>query len=233
MMRLLLMITLLAGFAAAYIAAPFVSAWSIREAVRNGDAAYLERAIDWPSVRVTLKPSLTQLALEDSFDASHPQASDQPPGLWHRIKTYVGQQAVASAVDTAITPAGLTRMFTMRKAYREYVSGDPDDSKLTALERMRRAWARVKRAEFTSLMAFEVDMTDKLDETRLYAAKLELTATGWIMTELRVRRLIDAAALAPRFAGTSFADAPADAAPSSRSRGEFVSRAATAAEPKN
>ncbi|MBX9684852.1 MAG: DUF2939 domain-containing protein [Hyphomicrobium sp.] len=189
MTKLLLKIAVMATLAAIYVAAPFMTAWSIREAVRNGDTAYLERAIDWPSIRLTLTPSLTQLAVSGT-DSEDAHANDQnPPSLWQRLKTYVSQGAVASAVETSITPEGLTRLFTLRKAYRQYVSGDPDDANLAVTERMRRAWARVKRAEFTSLTRFEVDMTDKLDETRMYLAKLELTGVGWIMKELRVQNV--------------------------------------------
>jgi Protein of unknown function (DUF2939) len=170
---------------AAYTAAPFVTAWSIREAVRNGDAAYLETAIDWPSVRETLKPSLSRLAVDI------PEATAEP-SLWQRIKTYVGEGAVNTAIDSAVTPEGLPQLFTIRKAYRDYVSGQPEESKLPVLDRMQRAWARVKRAEFTSVTAFEVDMADKWDESRIYLAKLELTGLGWKLKELRVKWLTTA-----------------------------------------
>ncbi len=189
MTRLLFKFACVAALAVVYIAAPFITAWSIREAVRNGDSAYLERAIDWPSIRLTLTPSLTQLAVSGTDSEDSLTHDQNPPSLWQRLKTYVSQGAVASAVETSITPEGLTRMFKLRKAYREYISGDPDDANLAVIERMRRAWARVKRAEFTSLTRFEVDMTDKLDETRLYLAKLELTGAGWIMKELRVQNV--------------------------------------------
>jgi Protein of unknown function (DUF2939) len=170
---------------AAYTAAPFVTAWSIREAVRNGDAAYLETAIDWPSVRETLKPSLSRLAVDI------PEATAEP-SLWQRIKAYVGEGAVGTAIDTSITPEGLPKLFAIRKAYRDYVSGQPEESKLPVLERMQRAWARVKRAEFTSVTDFEVDMADKWDESRIYLAKLELTGLGWKLKELRVKFLTTA-----------------------------------------
>ena len=170
---------------AAYTAAPFVTAWSIREAVRNGDAAYLETAIDWPSVRETLKPSLSRLAV------GSPDAAAEP-SLWQRLKAYVGEGAVSAAIDNAITPEGLPQLFTIRKAYRDYVSGQPEESKLPVLDRMQRAWSRVKRAEFTSFTAFEVDMADKWDESRIYLAKLELTGLGWKLKELRVKFLTTA-----------------------------------------
>ncbi|MBS0250946.1 MAG: DUF2939 domain-containing protein, partial [Proteobacteria bacterium] len=54
---------LLGFFAVTYVGSPFVTAWSIREAVRNGDSDYLAAAIEWPSVRETLKPAIAQIAL--------------------------------------------------------------------------------------------------------------------------------------------------------------------------
>ena len=57
-----------------YIASPFVSAWFIREAVRNGNSDYLARAVEWPSVRETLKPSIVRIAL------NLPDPEEQPAG---------------------------------------------------------------------------------------------------------------------------------------------------------
>jgi hypothetical protein len=94
-------------------------------------------------------------------------------------------------VDTYVTPEGLPKLFTMRQAYRDYVAGDADDA-IPVLERIERAWSRVKRAEFTGLTTFEIDMEDKYDPTRLFLGKLQLTGLGWKLTELRVRFLTTA-----------------------------------------
>ncbi len=199
MTRLLAKAFLLIIAVTAYIGAPFVTAWSIREAVRNGDAAYLESAIDWPSVRTTLKPSLGRLAL------SLPDPETAPitqPGLWQRFKVYVGQGAVDTVIDGYITPEGLPQLFKIRKAYRTYVSGEPEESKLPVFERMQRAWSRVKRAEFTSFTSFEVDMADKFDENRIYLGKLELTGLGWKLMQLRVKFLTSAQDAIVKFADT-------------------------------
>ena len=51
---------------------------------------------------------------------------------------------------------------------------------------------RVKRAEFTGLTTFEVDMADKYDENRIFLGKLELTGIGWKLRELRVKFLTTA-----------------------------------------
>lgn len=190
MARLLFKYTLVLLAIGAYIGAPFFTAWSIREAARNGDAAYLETAIDWPSVRTTLKPSLARLALNLPDPDAMPVT--QEPSVWQRIKSYVGTSAVDTAIDGYMTPEGLPQLFAVRKAYRTYISGEPEESKLPVLDRVKRAWARVKRAEFTSLTAFEVDLADKWDESRIYLGKLELTAMGWKLKELRVKFLTTA-----------------------------------------
>ena len=176
--------------AAAYIGSPFVTAWSIREAVRNGNADYLATAIEWNSVRETLKPSIAQIALNLPDAEADPKASQ---GLWVRFKTYWGQGMVESLVDKYVTPTGLPQLFTLRKTYRTYVSSEDDDaSKLPLNERISKAWSRVQRAEFTSLTSFEIDMEDKYDASRLYLGKLELRPSGWKLTALRVKFLTTA-----------------------------------------
>lgn len=230
MKRLLLKVTLLGCAVAGYIAAPLVTAWSIREAARNGDSAYLERAIDWPSVRETLKPTLSQIALD------LPDPGQQPvtkPGLWQRFKAYWGQSAVNSAIDGYLTPEGLPQLFAMRKAYRDYTGATDELAALPVVERMKRFWARIKRAEFTSFTTFEVDMADKHEPNRIYFAKLNLTGTGWMLRELRIKMLTTATSgpmrlmsdvSAPRGTGISKAT-------SGWSTG-FISRAEAATAPR-
>jgi hypothetical protein len=180
-----------------YIGAPFVTAWNIREAVRNNNSQYLASAIEWPSVRETLKPSITRIVLSLPDPEQRP-AADQ--SLWQRFKAYWGQGAVNQLVDTYVTPEGLPKLFTMRKAYRDYVSGDDGTNALPILDRIGRAWARVKRAEFTGPTTFEIDMADKNDPARLYLGKLKLTRSGWKLTELRLKFLTTAKSTAEKFA---------------------------------
>ena len=200
MKRLLFQASLVILIVAGYVAAPFVTAWSIREAVRNGDAAYLEHRIDWPSVRTTLAPTIGRIALNlpDSDTESLTK-----PGMWQRFKAYWGQGAVNRAIDGYITPEGLPKLFAARKAYRKYISGEPDDSKIAISERIRRAWARVKRAEFITLTEFEIDMVDKHDPDRLYLGKLVIDGFGWKLKELRVKMLTTAEGTISKFAETS------------------------------
>lgn len=171
---------------AAYVASPFFTAWSIREAVRNGDSDYLAKQIDWPGVRATLAPDIRRIALDIPDPAT---ASAAKAGMWQRFKAYWGQGAVNRAIESYVTPEGLPQLFQARKAYRDYIAGQPDDSKLGLQERIKRAWSRVKRAEFTSLTTFEIDMVDKHDPSRIYFGKLAVDGFGWKLKELRVKVL--------------------------------------------
>lgn len=197
MKRLLFKATLALFAIAAYVASPFVTAWSIREAVRNGDSSYLEAKIDWPNVRATLAPAIGRIALDLPDPDTGPLTK---PGLWQRFKAYWGQGAVNRAIDSYITPEGLPKLFAARKMYRDYVAGPPDDSQLSVGERMRRFWARVKRAEFVTLTEFEIDVVDKHDPDRLYLGKLVVDGFGWKLKELRVKMLTTAENAVVRFA---------------------------------
>ncbi|MGB4866902.1 MAG: DUF2939 domain-containing protein [Hyphomicrobium sp.] len=205
MSRLLLKAALIGFAIAAYMASPFVTAWSIREAARTGDTDYLARAIDWPSVRETLKPDLSRIAL-DLPGEEQPTATK--PGLWQCFKAYLGQGAVNRAIDGYMTPEGLPQLFSMRKAYRDYTGASDETAALPVLERVERFWTRIKRAEFTGLTTFEVDMADKNDANRIYLGKLELTRSGWMLKELRIRMLTTASA-APQTLMSDMASPPA------------------------
>lgn len=185
-MRRLLLLTLVTCLcAAAYIASPFVSAWYIRSAIHSGDAAYLSDKIEWASLKETLKPSLSRMALDLPLD---PSAGDPKPSLWKRIKAKFGRGIVERTVDGYVTPEGITQLFSLRKGYRDHIAKTPDDeSKKPLTERVKAFWARVHRAEFTELTRFELDVVDKTEPNRLYAGVLQLRGFDWKLTELRIR----------------------------------------------
>ncbi len=178
--------------AASYVAYPFFTAWSIREAMREGDSAYLERKIEWDSVRTSLRQSIGAAAFAPAAgnDEGAAQAPEQAPGLWQRLKMSVGRRAVDGIVDKYVTPEGLPQLFGVRNAYRE-VSGEA--AELRALPWYRRVaefWSRLKRAEFKTPRAFEVEMADRNDPSRHYVGLLELRGIEWKLTELQIK-LVD------------------------------------------
>ena len=177
--------------ASGYIALPFWTAWSIREAIKTGDSDYLARKIDFEGVRETLRPSLAQVA----FDMPDPSSSDPAPkpGLWKRIKAYWGQGAINRLVDTYVTPEGLPKMFEWRRTYREVTGAvDPNAKPPSFRQRFTKFWARLKRAEFKSMTAMEFEMRDQYDPARSHVGLLQLAGSPWSLdwklTELRVHQ---------------------------------------------
>jgi hypothetical protein len=174
--------------ASAYAAVPFYTAWTIREAIKANDSAYLQDKIEWTSVRSTLKESLGKFAFNASGEMTQ---APEKPGLWQRIKAFVGRGAVDKFVDTTVTPTGMAGLFELRKAYKgaaAAVTGvDDGATKLPLWTRVSHFWKRVTRAEFIALDRFEMDVIDKDAPERSFAAVLELRGLGWKMTELRVK----------------------------------------------
>ena len=91
------------------------------------------------------------------------QAPEQTPSLWQRLKMSVGKRAVDGIVDSYVTPEGLPQLFGVRNAYRE-VSGEAAAHRAKPwYQRAGEFWSRLKRAEFKSPAAFEVEMADRND----------------------------------------------------------------------
>lgn len=208
LLRISFLALLTLALAGGYIAMPFHTAWSIREAARTGDTAYLAGKIDWAGIKETLKPAIARMALnlpaEMDPDAAPEAAADpaRKPSLWQRFKAYAGQGVVNRVVDKYVTPEGLPQLFTLKKSYnavRDTVTGTHAETvDLPFRERFKRFWARVERAEFKSLTRFEIDVRDKLMPERRFDGVLELRGLEWKLTELRVRESSSAQGTAPQ-----------------------------------
>jgi hypothetical protein len=196
--RMLMVGTFCALLAGAYIAVPFWTAWSIREAIKVNDSAYLQDKIEWVSVRASLKESLRKFAFSPNGVAADPNAK---PTLWQRVKSYVGSGAVDQFVDTTVTPTGMSGLLGLRRAYKTTV-GAADEVRPPIWVRMQRVWSRVTRAEFKGFDRFEMDMIDKEAPERTINCVLERRGYEWKMTELRVRSTDPAklAAMGPQLA---------------------------------
>lgn len=183
--------------ASGYVAAPFVAAWTIREAMRTGDSATLAHKLEWPTVRESLRASLMAFAVGTTPVANAGTAAPRP-GLWQRLKAGVGRRAVDNMVDTYVTPERLPQLFTARQFYRENISGEAaEDAAMPWHERAHRFWSRIKRAEFHSPTVFEIEMADRNDPARHYVGLLKLRGLTWKLTELRVLKVREAALTRP------------------------------------
>lgn len=184
MRRFLLLICLLLG-AAAYGVWPFYTAWSIKEAVKSGDSAYLVKHIEWAPVKETLKASMTDMMLQPVAETM--QKKPQRKGLWSSFKAYYGRTMVESIVERYANPTDLPQLFSYGRTIRRDLLGriDPDEGQ-PLHTRIANAWARIDRAAFITPVRFEIDLRDKFEPTRVYAGVLELKDWRWIVTQLRV-----------------------------------------------
>jgi hypothetical protein len=182
--RIVSRIALVALAGAAYVAYPFWSAWSLREAIKNGDTATIERSVEWERVRTTLRESLSRQA---QFIPEINAAGEAiKPTLWQRVKTTFGQPMLDRFIESYVTPEGLPQLFSYRQTYREKIKGEPSEKTLALHERMRRFWSRVHRAEFQSLTRVEIEMADKDNPARRVVSTMELTGLQWKLVALRV-----------------------------------------------
>jgi hypothetical protein len=175
-----------------YAASPFLTVWTLREAIKTGDAKMLEHTIAWDSVRSTLRTSMNRVALD--LPVNPDLASDtmllaaEQPGMWQRIKRYVGTSTIDKMIETYANPEGLPSLFKYRQTYRSYVTAEPEPEKTLANlpERAIKFWSRVKHAEFNSPTEFEVEVEDKSNPVRRYTGLLQLHGFGWRLVELHI-----------------------------------------------
>lgn len=169
-------VLLLIGGLLGYGASPFVAAWKLREAIRTSDTATIERKVDWPRLRESLKVSLARNStLRREADVA---GAEVKPTLWQRVKSAFGATMVDRFVESYVTPQGLPKLFAAQKTWNSKVKG-VDESKMSFEERVRDFYARVKRAEFQSLTAVEIEVADKATLTRHVIARLELSDMEW------------------------------------------------------
>lgn len=182
----IVILILLAG-AGAYFAGPLITAWNIREAVKNKNVTYLETHIKWTPVKATLKESLKKLSFEPDKDFET-ETVNEDTDLWTQTKSYLGKSIIDTFVERYATPSTLPTLFSFGKTIRRNILGraDPED-KMSILERIAYVWKRVKRAQFLSLTRFEMHMADKYEPQRIYAGILTFENFAWRLEELRVR----------------------------------------------
>jgi Protein of unknown function (DUF2939) len=187
---------------ASYMASPFLAAYLLHGAIKQGYVAYIEPRVDWLSVRASLKESITARLAEQSV-----QRTDD--GLWsslkHEVVDTVSPYVLDYMIDNKVTAAGFV----------DYLKPKPASKKEPTLEMYRGRWnlsvitpveaaeitlktpeipgadmlKRIDRAQFTSLTSFEFEVRDRFDEGRRYRATLELKHYQWMLTRVDVLSL--------------------------------------------
>ncbi len=183
--RIIAAISVLFLGCATFVASPFWAAWSLREAIKAGDTATIERKVVWDGVRTSLRASI---ASNTQFLPEATQAGENVrPSMWQRVKAAFGQSMLDRFIESYVTPEGLPKLFRYRKTWNGTVKGETDDEdKGDFFERAKVFYSRMSRAEFTSLTRIEIEMTDKFAPDRRYVSVMELHGTEWKLAELRI-----------------------------------------------
>jgi hypothetical protein len=165
-----------------YLGSPFWAAWSLREAVRRGDVAAIERKVAWTSVRESLKGSLAEQAGPSLTDGEIARG----PSLWQRLKARLGRALTSQAVETYVTPEGLPRILEYSELWKRHAAGAPPEDFRPWPQRLADFLNRLKRAEFQTLTRVELELSDRDRPDRSYVGILELVGLEWKLTGLRV-----------------------------------------------
>jgi hypothetical protein len=180
---------------ALYAASPFATAWTLKEAITAGNAPVIDALVEWDSVRLSLRRSMTALALDRPMDFQSPpapplgQPSNGPKaGFWQRVKSYFGTAAVDRLINRYANAEGLPALFTYGQAYKRYVrSVDEPPKTLSNLPlRMSEFWSRLRHAAFVTPAVFEIEMADRSDPSRRFTGIFVFRDMHWKLTELYV-----------------------------------------------
>lgn len=120
-MKKLIALLLLAALAlAAYVAAgPFLTLRSIRDTVQQGDMQGLERHVDFPLVRSSVRAQL-----EDYV--ARRMAEPELPSEFRAIGARISRGITDGIVDTLVTPAGIGAVLQGRSIVRRVMGLPPE-----------------------------------------------------------------------------------------------------------
>lgn len=116
-MRRLIVLTLaLPLLFACFAIWPVASAFQIKQAIKAGDVATLERMVHWAPVRASLKASLAELspAMQIAGDETRLTRGQQMPSIWSRVKAAATPMLADRFIDSYITAEGVTQLHQVR-----------------------------------------------------------------------------------------------------------------------
>ena len=168
--------SILAGVAlagAVWLMWPYYTAYSIGQAINDGDTATLESRVSWSSVRQGIKDDVNARFLNAGQDKANPFA-----GLVATLAP-----AVTSMIDAFITPAGMAALIRKRdpKVANQEISGQPNGR----VEDQKLQLGNVKYAFFTGPTSFLIVLGDsrKSDDT-LLEITMRFQDFGWKITRV-------------------------------------------------
>lgn len=137
-------------FALAWAAAPVLAAQSLIRAAKAGDEKNIERLVDFPSLRRSLKDELTaELASQMRRDPRMAESGLGGLGL------ILAPMLVSGAVDAVVTPEVVAQMVTTAEAPDPTVRDRPEPGDAADEDDIHQAWG------YRDLNAFAVTLTDR------------------------------------------------------------------------
>ena len=207
MRKLILLMVGLTVTVGAYALWPVFSAFQIKQAVKAGDVATLERKVLWAPVRASLKASIATLGpVPDAAKLSTRTGFS----IWSSLKATAAPMLADSFIDRYVTPEGISQIQLARRGgwralfgmtprvpdspassmvSNALQSGDTTnsaESETNAIIRFIAFYQRVVRAKFHSLSHVEFEIVDKGTPGRSYISQFELTNFDWKLASVRV-----------------------------------------------
>jgi hypothetical protein len=193
-------------FAGYYIASPLLAAHSLDSAVRSGDTQTIDRMIDWPTLRGSIRRTIAQNA--QLLPLAQQAARRASASLWQRIRSALGHSMLDRFIERYINPNGLPELYRAKnKWHTRAKSKFPPMTKAGIIPAsLQSTWLRVKRAEFTNPFRFILEIEDRHKASRLIESTFQLTSIGlgglhWKLTDVAIRTVKPAKAHLSRLHG--------------------------------
>jgi hypothetical protein len=154
----------------AWVASPYYTVWRLSQAIAAGNAAPLERLVDWPSVRAGLKHDVA----DGLLGVAAPQvaaANTLPPFGASFVAGIAG-----SAIDDEITPTNVVAALHAPMAGQDAADGP------------RIGWHAIRWAFFRGLRVFDVSLLYPGGEPGEQKLRIRLSfqGTSWKVTRVWV-----------------------------------------------
>jgi len=130
-----LLIAVVAGVVIALFVSPFVAAQALIRAARTGDAAGLERQVDFPAFRASLKSELNARAALEIRDRARGDAGLTALGM------LIAPSLVDGAVDNFVTPQAIAAMVRSGEKPEPERPVPSPDTPAEPKDRLHQAWA--------------------------------------------------------------------------------------------
>jgi hypothetical protein len=172
-------VTMVALVVSCYTLSPFIAAAMLGSAVRTNNVAMMDALVDWQGVKASLRKSI--LARLDEKAASRPVSAGMLESVSYTLTDTLSPYMVDYVLGQRISPAGFALYMGPNSPQAQKVRAagiDPDT--LPSANTMK----RIRRANFTDLTHFQIEIADRWDPEKIFLAEFELRGLFWQMSRV-------------------------------------------------